>query len=224
MTTYAIADLHGRLDLLDRALAEIGARGGGEVVFTGDYIDRGPESRGVIERLIAGPPPGQNWTLLSGNHEAFLASLFGSTRDEEAICDWLAVGGRETMISYGWSGEGTAPLGLIPPLHRAFLIRLPRFARDRHRIYVHAGLDPTLALDQQSDRRLLWQIYRDGVDLGYDGLHVVHGHEQRPDGPILLQHRTNLDVHAWNTGRLCVGVFDHEIPGGPVETFDVTVG
>jgi serine/threonine protein phosphatase 1 len=57
MRRYAVPDLHGRRDLLDAAIAAIAAHGGGEVVFLGDYIDRGPDSRGVVERLLAGPPP-----------------------------------------------------------------------------------------------------------------------------------------------------------------------
>jgi serine/threonine protein phosphatase 1 len=219
MPTYVIPDLHGRLDLLERALKAITDRGGGDVVMTGDYIDRGPQSCQIIERLILGPPRGQTWTLLSGNHEAYLVDVLA---DHSLLDDWLDAGGRATLLSYGWDGRGTPPVERIPPGHRRFLARLQRIARDAHRIYVHAGVDPTIPLAHQTEKRLLWDIYLDDLDIGHGDDHVVHGHEQRPEGPILLTHRTNLDVHAWKTGRLAVGVFDPDRPGGPIEILTIT--
>jgi serine/threonine protein phosphatase 1 len=72
--TYVIADLHGRYDLLNLALTRIEASAPGTVVFLGDYIDRGPASRQIIERLIAGPSVGWNWVTLKGNHEELLVT------------------------------------------------------------------------------------------------------------------------------------------------------
>ncbi len=218
MYHYAIADLHGRHDLFARAIAAITQRGGGKVFFLGDYIDRGPDSRAIVERLIEGPPPGQTWIPLAGNHEAYLVAAL---EDQSLLDGWLKVGGRETLMSYGWDGEGEASLRWIPIRHRIFLARLARNAQDAHRVFVHAGVDPTLSLEDQSEKRLLWDVYADNIDIGHGIRHVVHGHEERPDGPALLTHRTNLDVHAWKTGRLCVGVFDPSLPGGPQETFDI---
>lgn len=217
-TTYTIADLHGRRDLLEAALAAIGARGGGTVVFLGDYLDRGPDSQGVVRRLMAGPPDDQVWATLMGNHEAYLLAAL----DDPSLREhWLAVGGRETLISYGWSGTGPAEMHHIPVAHRRWMRHLAQYRYDRHRIYVHAGLDPTLRLEDQTEQRLLWQFHTPESDLAYRGLHVVHGHEDRIDGPIRLRNRTNLDTLAWQTGRLSIGVFDDATPGGPVEILTI---
>jgi serine/threonine protein phosphatase 1 len=88
---------------------------------------------------------------------------------------------------------------------------------DAHRLYVHAGVDPEMPLDRQSDATLLWKRYPKGFSGGFGKLHVVHGHDNFPDGPLLYDGRTNLDTQAWRTGRLTVGVFDDEIAGGPLD-------
>ncbi len=217
-TTYAIADLHGRFDLLDAAITAIAERGGGTVVFLGDYIDRGPQSRQVVERLKAGPPKGQVWWPLAGNHETYLLSAIV---DLELRDTWLAAGGRETLASYGWNGDGEAPLEMVPEADRAWMKARPNFHLDRHRVYVHAGMDPTLSFEQQSEARMLWGTYLPNLDLGYREWHVVHGHENLANGPLRLVNRTNLDTYAWKTGRLCIGVFDDAAPGGPTEVIEI---
>jgi serine/threonine protein phosphatase 1 len=88
---------------------------------------------------------------------------------------------------------------------------------DAHRVYVHAGVDPALPLAQQSEATLLWKRYPKGYGAGFGTRHVVHGHDNDPNGPLLFEGRTNLDTLAWRTGRLTVGVFDDDRPGGPVE-------
>jgi serine/threonine protein phosphatase 1 len=88
---------------------------------------------------------------------------------------------------------------------------------DAHRLYVHAGVDPEIPLDRQSEATLLWKRYPKGFPDGYGELHVVHGHDNDPDGPLLYQGRTNLDTLAWRTGRLTIGIFDDARPGGPVD-------
>ena len=84
---------------------------------------------------------------------------------------------------------------------------------DAHRLYVHAGVDPEIPLDQQSEATLLWKRYPKGFPGGFGDLHVVHGHDNFPEGPLLYEGRTNLDTLAWRTGRLTIGVFDDETPG-----------
>ena len=88
---------------------------------------------------------------------------------------------------------------------------------DAHRLYVHAGVDPEVPLDLQSEATLLWKRYPKGFSGGFGELHVVHGHDNSPEGPLLYQGRTNLDTLAWRTGRLTIGVFDDDRPGGPVD-------
>jgi len=216
--TYAIADLHGRYDLLDAALAKIEAREPGKVVFLGDYVDRGPQSRRIIERLMAGPPAGWRWVCLQGNHEAMMLACIS---DPSEIRWWIGNGGGQTLISYGHPTRGKADVSVVPVEHLRWLRDLPMLHYDLHRVFVHAGVDPTRGLDDQIEARLQWFLYPDGLDMGHGDRHVVHGHHQFEDGPILLKNRSDLDVFAWRTGRIVVGVFDDEKPGGPVEIIEV---
>jgi serine/threonine protein phosphatase 1 len=208
--TYVIPDLHGRCDLLDDALAEIAARSRGEagvIVTIGDYVDKGPDSKGVIDRLLAGPDPGFTLVALKGNHDAMMVEAL---RDPARMAAWMEKGGDAALASYG---DPTA----VPPSHIAWLDQLRLFHLDPHRLYVHAGVDPGIPLGQQSEATLLWKRYPKGYPGGFGEFHVVHGHDNFPDGPLLYQGRTNLDTLAWRTGRLTVGVFDDDKPGGPID-------
>src|SRR5262249_61456530 len=95
---------------------------------------------------------------------------------------------------------------------------------DRHRVYVHAGVDPDLPLAAQDPEQLLWKIYKAPDQRGHGTRHVVHGHHQNKDGPVTTEGRTNLDTQAWYTGRLVIGVFDDEVAGGPVSLLEVHGG
>jgi serine/threonine protein phosphatase 1 len=101
--------------------------------------------------------------------------------------------------------------------HIAWLDQLRLLHVDAHRIYVHAGLDLEVPLERQSETTLLWKRYPKGFPDGFGRFHVVHGHDNCPEGPLLYDGRTNLDTLAWRTGRLTVGVFDDATPGGPVD-------
>jgi hypothetical protein len=92
---------------------------------------------------------------------------------------------------------------------------------DTHRIFVHAGVDPKVALDEQDPDDVLWKIYGDRDEGGHGQRHVVHGHHHQANGPILKKRRTNLDTFAWYTGRLVIGVFDDDRPGGPLEVLEI---
>ena len=209
--TYVIPDIHGRYDLLSEALAGIEARSGGEagiIVTIGDYVDKGPASRQVIELMLSGVA--QDWRLvaLKGNHDAMMV---GALRDPAKMASWIQKGGDAALASYG--GDAAS----VPPAHIAWLDQLRLIHLDTHRVYVHAGVDPDIALDQQNETTLLWKRYPKGYASGYGKRHVVHGHDNNPDGPLLYEGRTNLDTLAWRTGRLTVGVFDDDRPGGPVD-------
>ena len=218
MPTYAIADLHGRFDLFTKAVAEISARGGGTVVFTGDYVDRGPESRQIIDALIAGPRAGQEWFALKGNHEDMMVTV---CRGRASVAWWMENGGAQTLISYGHPMSGHVDLSVVPREHLAWLDDLPILHREGHRLFVHAGVDPTLPLEEQSEKKCLWMLYPEGFQDGHGDLHVVHGHHQFADGPKLYAGRTDLDTFAWYTGRLVIGAFDDDVPGGPVELIEI---
>ena len=207
--TYVIADIHGRYDLLSEALTQITARpGGGIVVTIGDYVDKGPQSREVIDRLLPGIAEGWKLVALKGNHDAMMVEAL---RDRARMAAWLLKGGDAALRSYG--GDPAA----VPQSHIDWLDRLQLMYVDAHRLYVHAGVDPGLPLDRQSETTLLWKRYPKGFSGGFGTLHVVHGHDNDPAGPLLYEGRSNLDTAAWKTGRLTVGVFDGDKPGGPVD-------
>jgi len=209
--TYVIPDIHGRYDLLDEALASIAARPGGEagvIVTIGDYVDKGPDSKAVVDRLLSGVDAGWSLIALKGNHDALMVEAL---RDPSKMAAWLVKGGDAALASYG--GDPAA----VPPSHIVWLDQLRLMHVDAHRLYVHAGVDPAIPLDRQSEATLLWNRYPKGFPDGYGDLHVVHGHDNFPDGPLLYPGRTNLDTLAWRTGRLTIGIFDDDRPGGPID-------
>ena len=209
--TYVVPDIHGRCDLLNEGLDRIAAHAGGEagvIVTIGDYVDKGLHSRQVIERMLAGVGP--NWALiaLKGNHDVMMAEAL---RDPWKMGAWIAKGGNAAIASYG------GDTATVPQSHLAWLDQLRLMHVDRHRVYVHAGVDPEIALDRQSEAILLWKRYPKGFSAGFGELHVVHGHDNFPEGPLLYPGRTNLDTLAWRTGRLVIGIFDDDRAGGPVD-------
>lgn len=222
---YAVGDIHGRLDLLDRLLdriAEDVTRTKPQrvsVVFLGDYVDRGPHSRGVIERLMQGPPAdsalaGADWTCLKGNHEEYMVRFL----DESAPGTvWCRIGGVETVRSYaGQIPEGQendiAALQLLlerslPPAHLRFLSRLPLMHCEGDYLFVHAGIRPGVALQDQSPADLLWirdEFLFHGAPLEK---RVVHGHSPAP-APEIRPHRIGIDTGAYYSGNLTALVLD----------------
>lgn len=210
---YAIGDIHGRLDLLDRTIAAIRRdteeRDGAAMTITvGDYVDRGPRSRQVIERLQANPF-GMPYIALRGNHE----SLFESFLIDPAVGEhWRRLGGLETLASFGipvremMMGRGYEEAAkqleaAMTPDHRRFFGSLRNsFASGRY-FFCHAGVRPGVPLDQQSEQDLLWirdEFLNSPVDFGKI---VVHGHTPSAE-PEILRNRINLDTGAFATGRL----------------------
>jgi len=209
--TYVIPDIHGRYDLLCDGLVEIAARPqgkGGVIVTIGDYVDKGPESKAVVDRLLSGVGEGFRLVALKGNHDAMMVDAL---RDPSKMTAWIGKGGDAALVSYG--GDPAA----VPQTHIDWLDRLRLTHVDAHRLYVHAGVDPDVPLDRQSQQTLLWKRYPKGFAGGFGKYHVVHGHDNCPDGPLLYEGRTNLDTLAWRTGRLTIGVFDDDRSGGPVD-------
>ncbi|PWB80029.1 MAG: serine/threonine protein phosphatase [Candidatus Methylomirabilota bacterium] len=139
---YAIGDIHGCLDPLRRLIAQIRLSETDEVIFLGDYIDRGPDSRGVMDYLLT---LSGRYTFLMGNHERmFLDFLQGK---ERAL--FLYNGGTATLDSYGG-------LRQIPAAHLAFLDRLRLYHETPEYFFVHAGIRPEIPLQAQDERDLLW--------------------------------------------------------------------
>lgn len=209
--TYVIPDIHGRYDLLRDGLAEIVARAKASasvVVTIGDYVNKGPDSKAVIDLLMPGIGEGLALIALKGNHDALMVDAL---RDPSKMAAWIGKGGEAALASYG--GAATD----VPKSHIDWLDGLRLMHIDAHRLYVHAGVDPEIPLDRQDEATLLWKRYPKGFASGFGKLHVVHGHDNCPDGPLLYEGRTNLDTLAWRTGRLTIGIFDDDRPGGPVD-------
>lgn len=213
---YAIGDIHGRVDLLDMLISDIvadAAAGAAErrtLVFLGDYVDRGHDSKSVIDRLIAGPPEGFAQVCLLGNHEAWLLDFLENAR---AGAGWLMNGGVATLASYGVAAR-QGGLGLerleaaqsafraaLPETHLSFLNGLSLTWRAGGYVFVHAGVRPNVALDAQDPNDLLW-IRDDFLGSNADhGAVVVHGHTIS-DWPEEKSNRIGIDTGAFATGRL----------------------
>ncbi len=209
---YALGDIHGRYDLLTKALREI-ARDSGEaaatVVFLGDYIDRGPQSREVVECLMQGPARnGERWICLKGNHEAMAVEACETGRGRGL---WLDNGGDATLESFG---------GAVPAKVLDWFDGLPLSHETERHFFVHAGIMPGVPLDAQEAETLIWIRHRFLDDARDHGKHIVHGHTPSPFAE-LRPNRTNLDSMAFRTGRLSVGRFDPRVKGGPTRLIEV---
>ncbi|HEV7306597.1 metallophosphoesterase family protein [Ensifer sp.] len=212
--TFAIGDIHGRSDLLQALLDKIEAYApAGRVIFLGDLIDRGPDSRGVVERIMAGPTrPGWSWLTLKGNHEEM---LWGASSGESDVEWWLMNGGQETLLSYD---------GTVPGRHRKWIRDLPSILVEPYRIYVHAGVDETLPLSRQGDEIFLWIRRPDDYSGEYWGRHLCHGHTPNTFNPRTVGNRTNVDSGAVFSGVLSCAVFDDAVPGGPIDFLQTKSG
>jgi serine/threonine protein phosphatase 1 len=210
---YAIGDIHGRLDLLveierriaDDAAAAQAARN--VVVYLGDYVDRGSQSREVIDRLIDRPLPGFERILLLGNHEDSMLQFLVDVQIGPA---WLAYGGAATLLSYG-IGPPDSDRDFIrvqedlraklPERHLAFLRGLKLRHVEGDYFFVHAGVRPGIPLDDQRPGDLLW--IRDEFLLSDRdfGKIVVHGHTIAKT-PDIKRNRIGIDTGAFASGTL----------------------
>jgi Calcineurin-like phosphoesterase len=224
---FAIGDIHGRSDLLEAMLALLEARaeldrrenGAPIVVFLGDYVDRGPDSRGVIDLLLGPRPLGYERRFLKGNHEQSMLAFMETPLDNRA---WVLQGGAETLLSYGvqppsplgavdedWFAAAAALKAATPEPHRAFLDRLERYVELGDYAFVHAGVDAARPLDQQSDLDLYWSRARFLASKRRFSHRVVHGHTPA-DQPFADQRRVGVDTGAYVTGTLTAARFEAE--------------
>ncbi len=218
---YAIGDVHGRDDLLGQLHARIleyhRSRYAGEtglVLHVGDYIDRGPDSAKVIDRLMKGVE-GFDVICLLGNHEAMLLECL---RPFNAFAwdMWLPNGGVETLASLAVSFEpgcfDSAVLRHALGKERiAWLEALPLYHVAGPYLFVHAGITPGLPLEDQDPADLLW-IRRPFLDSDADhGFVVVHGHTPGND-PVVRRNRICVDTGAVFSGRLTAAVLDGHKP------------
>jgi len=220
---YAVGDVHGRSDLLQPLMARIEAHTTAHpaprpiLIFLGDYIDRGPASRQVIDHLLL-LNERQEVILLKGNHEHYLIEFL---RNPPFLPEWLQYGGLDTLLSYGMRPHNyldsreqeflamSLSLALHENGHREFLdnLRLSFVCGDF--FFVHAGVRPGVPLDQQSEGDLL-EIRHDFLQHKSDfGKIVVHGHTPLPR-PDVRSNRINIDTGAYATGQLSCLILERD--------------
>lgn len=228
---YAIGDIHGRRDMLDALLARIDADIGGaglsretfpatltepepQLIFLGDYVDRGADSRGVIDRLLGLREMRPNSVFLKGNHEAIMLDFL---RDPEDLSQWLDWGGEETLASYGVDpASGLRPSALardiedkLPASHRAFIDGLKLYHVEGDYLFVHAGLRPGTPLAEQTEADLIWirkRFHNAAPEERPDHV-VVHGHTPTAK-PVDAGWRIAVDTGACYGGMLTAVVLE----------------
>ncbi|CAN0040830.1 unnamed protein product [Chrysoparadoxa australica] len=223
-TLYAIGDIHGQLAMLEDALDRIERDGGpnARIVFLGDYVDRGPDSCGVIERLRQGLAEGRNWICLKGNHDRLFEWFVAPPvprQDSHLLIGyhWFheRIGGLETAQSYGvdvperirqkeLAAEFRAAL---PDGHLAFLQGLQLSHREMGKFFVHAGVRPGVSLTDQDEEDLLWIRQEFLEDTRDHGALIVHGHTP-VKAPELKPNRLNLDTGAGYGRPMSIAVFE----------------
>jgi diadenosine tetraphosphatase ApaH/serine/threonine PP2A family protein phosphatase len=216
---YAVGDIHGQIELLDKlhaAIAEDGQKGNPLqriIVYLGDYVDRGLHSREVVSRLLEGPLPGFRAVHIKGNHEQAVLDFL---EDPSFGPQWAKFGGLETLYSYGV--EDAAQLSKpeqffkaadlffdhLPAAHLRFFKALPTNLTVGDYYFCHAGVKPGVPLGKQAEEDLLWirdEFLESKADFGKI---VVHGHSPEPE-PVLRPNRVGVDTGAYMTGVLtCV--------------------
>jgi serine/threonine protein phosphatase 1 len=220
---YAIGDIHGFCDSLFQALDWIASDGGRDarVVFTGDYVDRGPDSRAVIEALVQGVAEGRDWIVLRGNHDRMFCRFVrdGALYDSRVRSGipWLhpSLGGSETLASYGVTvrdrdrADQTAEAArvAVPEAHLAFLAGRPLTHVEDGLLFVHAGIRPGVALGSQTEDDLIW--IREPF-LSHPNPHpwlIVHGHTAL-ERPQHFGNRIDIDGGAGFGRTLCPVVIE----------------
>jgi serine/threonine protein phosphatase 1 len=211
---YAVGDVHGRADLLEQIFARIDAditsrpADATIEIFLGDYIDRGPASNKVLDRLID-RHRSQGTFCLKGNHEAYMLEFL---KDPAILDEWSRFGGLETLLSYGLKPSlnvdpderarlANALTRALPEKHRDFLVSLRRTFTCGDFYFVHAGVRPGIPLARQSEEDLLW-IREDFLihEEQFEKV-IVHGHTPVIN-PDIRPNRINIDTGAFATGRL----------------------
>jgi serine/threonine protein phosphatase 1 len=217
---FAIGDIHGCLNLLDDLIERIvglrdrrgPAAGEDRLIFLGDYIDRGPDSCGVVERLLTGLPVGFVADFLMGNHERMLLDCLDESSNSVV---WLLNGGAQALDSYRRPGKGLYPAinpraglrNVLPAAHVAFFEALKLHVTFGDYAFVHAGIRPGRSLADQDEQDLLWirepfLSYTEPFER-----FIVHGHTPRLE-PDIQANRIGIDTGAVFSGRLTALVLE----------------
>ncbi|WP_233355917.1 metallophosphoesterase family protein [Henriciella aquimarina] len=223
MVVYAIGDVHGRADLLESLISIIREDAGKteatpRLVMLGDYVDRGFQSRQVIDLLMSDKVSGFETVCIKGNHEAAMLKFY---EDVEHGPEWANYGGRETLVSYGvrpprslslneeWHEAHARFRECLPEDHLHFLRSLELSVRIGDYGFVHAGIKPGRAFDDQQEHDLLW-IRDEFLKAGErEDVIVVHGHTPADDA-YSDNRRINVDTGAYFSGRLTAVRLENE--------------
>ncbi|WP_263595887.1 metallophosphoesterase family protein [Marinihelvus fidelis] len=217
---YCIGDIHGRADLLEDLHGAIlgdveGFDGERHVLYLGDYIDRGTQSREVIDMLLDDPLPGFERIFLRGNHEQAMLDFM---QHPENVAGWLGFGGRETLASYGVNVSLFPLMKELPELARSLAAHLPDTHlafldsgldswRGGDYFFAHAGIRPGVPLDEQHTEDLLWIRDEFLQSPANHGVVVVHGHTITTE-PEMLPNRIGIDTGAFHSGVLTALVLE----------------
>jgi serine/threonine protein phosphatase 1 len=197
MRILAIGDIHGCSIAFDTLLQAVEPRPEDLLVTLGDYVDRGPDSRGVLERLLQWKQT-HRLVALAGNHEQMILE---ARQDPEVYAGWLTVGGDMTLISYGREGQpGT--LSDVPAEHWTFLEDCRDWLETERFVFVHANLEPNLPLEQQPLSALRWQKFADPLP-HVSGKTMICGHTRQISGlPRNLGYAVCIDTWVYGAGWL----------------------
>ncbi|MCB9851722.1 MAG: serine/threonine protein phosphatase [Phycisphaerales bacterium] len=198
MRHIAIGDIHGCFDALMTLVDKIPIADSDMIVTLGDYVDRGPRSRDVIDWLIARHAAG-TLVPLRGNHEIMM--LEAADDPKEALPDWLMSGGDATLKSYA-NGKGKVTQRDIPSTHWEFILETCRdyYESDTH-LFVHANVDGDLPLGDQPEHKLFWEKFHNAPAPHVSGKTLVCGHTPQRDGrPRSIGHAICIDTGAYKDG------------------------
>ncbi|MGB3166464.1 MAG: metallophosphoesterase [Alteraurantiacibacter sp.] len=218
---YAVGDVHGRLDLFEALVDAIeadiadGEADGvsSQVILLGDLVDRGPDSAGVVKRA-------RKWTkardvrVLAGNHEEMFVEAF---RSKDMLKHFLRHGGRETLLSYGMDRKAFSRASIdelqammadtVPAKHRKFIEGFEDMVQLGDYVFVHAGIEPGVPLEQQETSKLRWIREPFLSHRKSHGVVVVHGHTITDD-VVVAPNRIGIDTGAYASGRLTALVLE----------------
>jgi len=220
--TYAIGDVHGRRDLLEALLSAIRTDAAGRdarIIFLGDLIDRGPESRQCLDLAIAVLEEFPGSRLILGNHEEFLLEFIESPESRETVASrWLANGGLTTLRSYSLSDRLRIDtlaerFARDYPAHVEALRQADWMAETDTHVFVHGGIDPALPLGEQDPKTTRWIRSKFLDHPGPLPKIVVHGHTVTESFlPELHNNRIAIDTGAVRSGHLTCAIFHGDAP------------
>lgn len=203
MPQFAISDIHGCAKTFDALLNEIQFSPSDELYLLGDYIDRGPDSKGVIDRILQLQQDGYQVHCLMGNHEQMVLDSIAMGRADMAK-SWLSNGGKATLESFGL--QSNAPPGFLPYDYLSFLSKMEYYKEVDGYILVHAGLAFDGADPFEDHYAMLWiRDFYDTIDYDWlDGRVIIHGHTPRAAAMIKFQLKNLPRLSVLNIDAGCV--------------------